>query len=423
MTVLDQLDVLTTDQSYADSGYPWHVWDRLRREAPVFWYRRAGFEPFWALTRHEDMAWVSRHPELFSSAQRILANSFDIAEMLTVDREQRAAAFGHDPTEAQSLTWMDPPLHHKVRQVMAPVFMPKAMAALEQRFNAEAAELVARFLDLVDERGSADVANDLASRLPVAAICEIVGVPAEDREKLFAWTVGTMGGASEGVQDTFQRNVGEIIQYLVTLVQERMATGGEGGADVVSRLAAAVIDDRKLDFAKVLNQTSELLFAGNGTTRNVIAGGIEALLAHPDQLSLLAAEPDLLDRAVEEILRWTSVAIHLARTCVRDTEIRGVRIRAGETVAMWFPSANRDEDVFPEPYRFDITRAQNNHFAFGAHGAHFCLGANLARVQLRAMLRAVVDVLPTLELAEPPQRTAPFFAMGEYKRLRVQRRV
>ncbi|MFD7092902.1 cytochrome P450 [Streptomyces sp. NPDC059896] len=421
MLSLDTIDI-TDEQKYAEQGYPWREWDLLRREAPVFWYRRPGFEPFWALTRHKDMAWVSRHPELFSSSQRVSLNSFDVADMFARDREQRAALLGHDPAEAQSLTWMDPPVHHQVRQLMSPAFMPKAMAALEERFNAEAAVLVTEFLGLVDERGSADVANQLAAKMPVTAICELLGVPAEDREKLYLWTVGTMS-RSDGTsaQDTFMRNVGEIMGYLTALVQQRMADGGSGGTDVVSRLAAATVRDRKLPLSTLLNQTSELLFAGNGSTRNVIAGGIRALLEHPGELRKLAEDPGLLDGAVEEILRWTSVAIHMARTCVQDTEIGGRLIRAGETVAMFFPSANRDEDVFEDPYRFDITRPRRTHFAFGAHGAHFCLGSNLAKVQLRALLRAVVPVLPSLELDGEPTVVAPYFALAEYQRLRVRR--
>ncbi|MET9819719.1 cytochrome P450 [Streptomyces sp. NPDC006355] len=421
MLSLDTIDI-TDERSYAEHGYPWREWDFLRREAPVFWYRKPGFEPFWALTKHEDMAWVSRHPELFSSAQRVTINSLDIADMFVQDREQRAALLGYDPAEAQSLTWMDPPLHHRVRQIMSPAFMPKAMAALEERFNAQASELLEEFLGLVDERGSADVANQLAAKMPVAAICELLGVPEEDREKLFLWTVGAMSASDEvSVQDTFMSNVGEIMQYLTGLVQQRMADGGGAGTDVISRLAAATLEDRKLPFSTLLNQTSELLFAGNGTTRNVIAGGVQALLEHPEELRKLNEDPGLLDAAVDEILRWTSVAVHMARTCVQDTEIRGQRIRAGETVAMYFPSANRDEDVFEDPYRFNITRPRKTHFAFGAHGAHFCLGSNLAKAQLRAMLRAVVPVLPALELDGEPQLLVPYALMAEYRRLRVRR--
>jgi cholest-4-en-3-one 26-monooxygenase len=411
------------EKSYVD-GYPWRAWDRLRREAPVHWFQKPGFEPFWALTRYEDMHWVSRHPELFSSAQRVSVTSLDVADMLAKDREERAAMLGHDPAEAQSLTWMDPPRHHKVRQIMSPAFMPKAVAALEEEFDAQAVELVAGFLELVDRDGSADVANDLASRMPVAAICELLGVPAGERDQVFAWTVGTMGGGrapGETVADVFARNVGDIMNYLIGLVRQRMAGGDTEGTDVLSRLARATVDDRGLEFATVLNQTAELLFAGNGTTRNVVTAGVEALLEHPAELRRLAEEPELLDRAVDEILRWASVGIHMVRTCVQDTEIRGRRIRRGETVAMWYPSANRDEDVFADPYRFDITRKPNTHFAFGALGVHFCLGANLARAQLRAMLRALVPVLPTLELVGAPVRTAPYLVMGEYQELRVRR--
>jgi cytochrome P450 len=163
-----------------------------------------------------------------------------------------------------------------------------------------------------------------------------------------------------------------------------------------------------------------LLAAGNETTRNSTTGGVLALIEHPDQLAKLVANPGLVDSAVEEILRWTSVVIQFTRTCIEDTEVHGQRIRKGETVAMWYPSANRDEDVFANPYEFDIERDPNDHFAFGGYGEHFCLGANLARWEMRSLLRALLPVLPRLEVAAPPERLAGQLHLGGIKRLMVR---
>jgi cholest-4-en-3-one 26-monooxygenase len=165
-----------------------------------------------------------------------------------------------------------------------------------------------------------------------------------------------------------------------------------------------------------------LLAAGNETTRNSTTGGVHALLEHPAELEKLVANPELVEPAVEEILRWTSVVIQFTRTATQDTEVRGKRVRKGETVAMWYPSANRDEDVFQDPYRFDITREPNNHFAFGGYGEHFCLGANLARWEMRAMLRELIPLLPRLEVTRPPDRLAGQLHVGGIKRLMVRAR-
>lgn len=435
MLTLDNLDI-TNERSYAENGYPYAAWDLLRREAPVFWYQRPGFEPFWALTKHEDIAWVSRNPKLFSSAQRVTVDTPDAVDMFERELEQRAEMFGHSPDEPPALTWMDPPDHRQFRQIMAPCFTPSALVDLERRFSELAASYVADFERLLDENGTADVARDLAARLPVAAICELVGAPLKDWDDIFGWTEGTTGAADpeyrqegEDAEAAFRRNITALNSYVAALVQERMAaaaaggSGGEGsGTDVLSRLAAARADGQPLAFHTILYAIFNLLIAGNGTTRNATAGGIQALLEHPDQLARLVEDPSLVNRAIEEILRWTTIAIHFGRTATQDTEIRGTRIRKGETVVMWFPSANHDEDVFPDPYRFDVTREVNPHFAFGGFGEHICLGANLARLQLRVMLRAVLPLLPTIELVGRPEMAVQHLQVGEVKRLFVRRR-
>jgi cholest-4-en-3-one 26-monooxygenase len=180
------------------------------------------------------------------------------------------------------------------------------------------------------------------------------------------------------------------------------------------------VDGEPLTLRELLSYINLLLAAGNETTRNAMTGGVQALLEHPDQLQKLVADPSLVEPAVEEVLRWTSIVIQFARTCIEDTEIRGQRIRKGETVAMWYPSANRDEAVFPDPYDFDITRDPNPHYAFGGYGEHFCLGANLARWELRTMFRELLPLLPDMELAGKPELVAGSLHIGGIKRLPVR---
>lgn len=401
MLTLDTLDI-TSEKAYAERGYPYEEFDLLRREAPVFWYQRPGFEPFWALTRHEDIAWVSRNPQIFSSAQRVTLDTPDAVDQLERQRQDQAATFGHGPDDPTVLGRMDLPRHRRFRHIMTPCFAPKAMAALEARFDGLAAGYVRQFTARLDDVGEADVARHLAARLPVAALCEMVGAPHDDRADLL--------GATPALD-----------QYVATLVRERMAAPA-AGTDVLSRLVAARINGKALQFHEIVSTVSDLLVAGNATTRNATAGGIQALLQHPEELAKLRANPALVDSAVEEILRWTSVAIHFARTCTQDTEIRGQVIRKGETVVLWYPAANRDGDAFPDPYRFDIARTANPHFSFGGYGEHNCLGANLARLQLRAVLRAVLPVLGDLELVGAPEVAAPRLQVAEIQKLIVRRK-
>lgn len=324
---------------------------------------------------------------------------------------------------------MDSPRHRHLRQVMAPCFTPKAIRELEERFHELAAEYAAAFTRLLDENGTADVAKSLSARLPVAAICELVGAPLKDWDDIFEWTEGTTAAADpenqrdgEDAEATFARNMGALSGYVAGLVQERMADIDGTGTDVLSRLARARIEGEPLAFHEILYTIFNLLVAGIGTTRNATTGGIQALLEHPEQVQKLIEDPSLVDGAVEEILRWTSIAVNFVRTATEDTEIGGRLIRKGQTVAMWYPAGNRDEAVFENPYRFDVTRDATAQIAFGGHGEHICLGAHLARLELRAVLRAVLPLLPELELVRKPDFSVLHLQAAEIKRLVVQRK-
>lgn len=428
---LDTLDITDTDL-YVQRGYPWREWDLLRRQAPVFWYERPGFEPFWAITRYADIQWISKNPEIFSNAQRLrLAHPMpqDWEHWKQHDMESRYRAA---PDEPNDLVFMDPPQHRQYRSLVSKKFTPRAMTVLERHLDQLTSAYIGDFSSLLVERlrdgAECDFVHDCAARLPVAAICEMADIPREDWDKIFHWTEVLVGAQDpeyqlpgEDARTSARRNVNEWFDYMERLVDERCRDGLEGD-DLLTLLLRAEVGGEKLTPREVMSYIILLLAAGNETTRNSTTGGVHALLEHPAELEKLIAHPELVDSAVEEILRWTSVVIQFTRTALQDTEIRGQEIRKGETIAMWYPSANRDEDVFRDPYTFDIARNPNEHFAFGGYGEHFCLGANLARWEMRSLLRELLPMLPRLEITAPPERLAGQLHVGGIKRLMVKAR-
>ncbi len=428
---LHNLDITDTDL-YVERGYPWKEWDLLRREAPVFWYERPGFEPFWAITKYADIAWISKNPEIFSNRQRLrLAHPMpgDWENWKKVETESR---YRPAPDEAPDLVFMDPPEHRRYRSIVSSRFTPRAMTMLESHLDDMTRAYVGDFAELLVAKVASgeecDFVHDCAAKLPVAAICEMADVPREDWDKVFHWTEVLVGSQDpeyrlpgEDARTASRRNINEWFDYMERLIEKRHESGLQG-KDLLSMLLRAEIDGEKLTPREVMSYIILLLAAGNETTRNSTTGGVHALLEHPDQLAKLVANPGLVDSAVEEILRWTSVVIQFTRTATQDTEIRGQKIRAGQTVGMWYPSANRDEDVFEDAYTFDIERDPNDHFAFGGYGEHFCLGANLARWEMRSLLRALVPVLSRMEIAAEPERLAGQLHLGGIKRLMVRAR-
>lgn len=428
---LDTLDITDT-ALYVKRGYPWQAWDLLRREAPVYWYERPGFEPFWALTKYEDIAWVSRNPDLFSNRQRLRLTDIEGVEIGQNTRERRALQYGGSVSDPPDLVFMDPPEHRQYRGITSKKFTPKAMAQLETHFDDLGQRYVADFGRVLAESfprgGTVDFVHELACKLPVAAICEMAAVPRDDWEKIFHWTEILVGAADPDFQVpgenramTINKISMEWEAYTTRLIEQRRDAGATGD-DLISMLVRTNIDGEPLTHKELITYINLLLSAGNETTRNAMTGGAQALLQHPDQLQLLVENPSLIDSAVEEILRWTSIVIQFARTCSEDTEIRGQVIRKGQTVAMWYPSANRDEDIFEDPYKFDITRDPNPHYAFGGYGEHFCLGANLARWELKTMFRELLPLLPDMELAGPPAFVAGSLHVGGIKRLPISYR-
>ena len=428
---LQNLDITDTD-GYVREGYPWAAWDLLRAQAPVFWYQRPHHEPFWAITKHEDIRYISRHPELFSNTQILRISNVDNVRIGQRARVRNANRYGGSAEDPPDFIFMDPPEHRQHRAAVSRLFTPRAMKRLEDHFAEMAENYTSHFARVVvdemaakGELGVVDVVHELSAKLPVAAICEMAGIPEKDWDQIFNWTETLIGAGDpeyrlpgESQEQTMRRSSGEWRRYNENLVTQRLQDGL--GEDILSTLLRAEVDGEQLTPREISNYFTLLVAAGNETTRNSITGGVKALLDHPDQLMKLVDNPGLVPSAVEEILRWTSAVIQFQRTVTEDLELRGQTIRKGESVVMWYPSANRDEEVFADPYTFDISRDPNDHFAFGGYGEHFCMGAHLARWEMRAIFHALLEVLPRLSLATEPELVAGSLHVAGIKRMMVR---
>ena len=392
---------------YGQRGYPHELWARMRAEAPVTLIESPDYEPFWAITKHADVQQVAAQPQRYSSARGITL------------RRPNQPDFHSDV-----LVVLDPPRHGPLRRVASPRFTPKAMRARRADIERIAVELVD---DMVagGTEGEVDFVDLIAAPFPLAVIAWTLGVRREDVGLLHRWTNEVIGkndpeyrreGESPG--QTIKRARGELHAYFGALVEERRR---EPQDDLVSELMRADIDGTPLTEEELVSYCELLVEAGNETTRNAISGGLLALIEHPGEWAKLRADPELVPDAAEEILRWVSPISHFTRTATEDTEVRGVTIRAGEQVAIFFASANRDEDVFDDPFAFRVDRRPNPHLAFG-FGEHFCMGAHLARVELDVIFRLLVERFEGFEVAGPVVRLESI-VNGSLKHLPVRYRL
>jgi cholest-4-en-3-one 26-monooxygenase len=406
---LDTIDI-HTKELYVERGYPWAEWDLLRSEAPIFWYEREGIDPFWAITRHEDVLTISKRADVFVNSRRLRLMTQEEDQRQAWSQRHRAEARGWDPKEVPDFIFMDDPRHRNFRLIAAKRFTPAALNKLEKHFQELserfASEFAAELVEAAEGGETVDFVRGFAQKLPLSAIGEMMGLPPNDWMRLKQLT-NVMIGAPE--PDFFQegedrvsaqlRAAEEMTEYMIKVVHDRRKRGP--GDDLSSQIVHGKVDGKPLTEQQLQGYLFVILAAGNETTQNALSGGIHALLENPEQRELLCNDPSLVVSAGEEILRWTSPVLQFARTAVEDFELSGHTIRAGEDVGMWYPAANRDPEVFEDPYKFDITRNPNRHLAFGGYGAHFCLGANLARWELRAALRALIPFLRKFESAGP----------------------
>jgi cholest-4-en-3-one 26-monooxygenase len=396
---MTQTPVTSTDFYDPDTyvlGVPHDTFTRLRHESPVVWCPEPDGPGFWSVLKYADVQTINREWESFSSAQ-----GTNIP-----DWSDDQAGLG------MMMLYMDPTKHTRYRLLVNKGFTPRMIGKLKETIVRRAATIV----DNVIEQGECDFVVDIAAELPLQAIADLMGVPMPDRHKLFDWSNRMVGSEDPEYQvEDAVANAAQTEMYLYAnaLAAEKRAHPAD---DIISTLINA-----EIDFEGEHHQLSELEFdlffmllsvAGNETTRNLIAHGMQAFFDHPDQWQRLVADPSLLDSAVEEMLRWGSPVMHFRRTATSDREIRGHRINAGDKVVIWYISANRDEDVFDDPFRFDITRSPNDHVAFGGGGPHFCLGANLARMEIRVMFDELIRRLPDLGQAGPAQRLRSNFING-----------
>jgi len=389
--------LLGEDLSHPDTfvrGVPYETFRRLRAEAPVFRHPDSFHGgDVWAVTRHADVWRISLDQKTFSSERGSALNAPFTEEQLIPQRE--------------IMLNMDPPRHTKYRRLVNMGFSPKVLNAAEAHIRTLARSIV----DGVARRGECDFVTDVASELPLQVIVQMLGVPYGDRHKFFEWS-NTMIGSNDPEYATCpevgQAAMMQLFGYANELAEERKRCPRE---DLTSLLLRAEVDGERLTESQYDAFVMLLAVAGNETTRNLISGGMLALIQHPEQRARLLADPSLLPTAVEEMLRYVSPIMCFRRTAQRDLELGGQTIREGERVIIWYASANRDEEVFPDADRFDVGRTPNDHLGFGI-GPHFCLGSHLARLEIRIMFEELLRRLPDIELAGPVSRLRSDFVNG-----------
>ena len=380
----------------------------LRREAPVSRqpeFVQDGFAQgrgHWAVTRYEDVFHASRNPEIFSSAGGIVIGD---------QTPELAEYFG-------SMIAMDDPRHARLRNIVRSAFTPRVLARIEGSVRDRAQRLVGAMIDDHPD-GSADLVAALAGPLPLQIICDMMGIPDADHQKVFHWTNVILGFGDPEISadfDDFVKVAMDIGAYAAALADDRRAHPGD---DLTTSLVAAELDGQRLTSAEVASFFILLVVAGNETTRNAISHGVVALSRHPEQRDDWWSDYDAIaPTAVEEIVRWASPVAYMRRTVIVDTELDGIKLAAGDKVSLWYGSANRDATKFADPWRFDVRRHPNPHVGFGGGGAHFCLGANLARREITVAFEELHRRIPDIAASAEPARLQSAFIHG-IKRLPV----
>ncbi|WP_304106048.1 cytochrome P450 [Mycolicibacterium bacteremicum] len=378
-----------TDPEVLLHGIPVTEFAHLRKTAPIWWNEQGEsiFDDggYWVISRHEDVKAISRNTgDVWSTNAKgavmrlpdgITADQLDLTKALLINH--------------------DAPEHTRLRKLVSRLFTPRSVAALEAKLAVAAREIVAR----AAERGSGNFVDDVAMPLPLQAIADLIGVPEQDREKIFHWSNCIMNTDDPDFDSDPTTANAELMGYAYTMAEQRRRCPAD---DIVTRLVQADIDGESISEVEFAFFVILLAVAGNETTRNAMTHGMNAFLENPDQWELF--KRDRPDTAVEEIIRWASPVHCFQRTALVDTEVGGVAIRQGQRVGLFYSSANYDEEVFTDPFRFDILRNPNPHLAFGGNGAHFCIGANLARMEIKLMFNEIADQIPDISKLAEPQR-------------------
>jgi len=400
---LEELDVITA-RIYGEHGYPHEAWARMRREAPVHWSRPPGYRPFWSVTKHADITEVSTQPEKFRSAGRFI--------LFPETAEAAGPSFEEDPP-LRMLVNMDPPEHRTYRKLVSNWFTPRAINRLERRLVEITSDL---FDDLAKDGGeyTCDFVVDIAARQPLRMITEMLGIPREHEDFVLKITNENFGIEDPEFQrpgDTREDRLAflqEAFAYLSDITEDRRQHPRD---DLTTVLATATINGEPVPQFELFSLYFLIMVAGHDTTRNAISSGLLALMDHPAEFEKLKRNPDLIETGADEIVRWTTPVNHFSRTATTDYVLRGQHIKKGDSVALFYASANRDEEMFPDPFVFRLDRDPNPHLGFGV-GEHFCLGAHLARLDLKVFFREFAQRVESIEFAAPVQRLHASFVAG-----------
>jgi methyl-branched lipid omega-hydroxylase len=394
---LESLDFWVRNDEVRDAAFA-----TLRREAPIsFWppIEMEGFESgpgYWALTKLDDVHFASRHPDIFSSAGGITIND---------QTPELAEYFG-------SMIVLDDPRHQRLRSIVSRAFTPKVVARIEDSVQQRAHRLVTS-LKANHPDGQAELVTELAGPLPLQVICDMMGIPEEDHQRIFHWTNVILGFGDPDLTldfEEFMQVSMDIGAYATALAEDRRSNHHD---DLTTALVEAEVDGDRLTSQEIASFFILLVVAGNETTRNAISHGVLALSSFPEQREKWWGNfEELTPTAVEEIVRWASPVIYMRRTLTRDFELSGVQMAAGDKVSLYYNSANRDESRFDNPWAFDVARNPNPHLGFGGGGAHFCLGANLARREIRVVFDELRREIPDITVTGKPSRLLSQFIHG-----------
>jgi cholest-4-en-3-one 26-monooxygenase len=379
---------------YEKHGVPHEALRFLRAEAPVYFHQEPGGRGFWAVTKYDDVAMIGKDPHTFSSA-RGATNILD-----------------YPPDNLSTIQMlmlnMDPPQHNKFRRLASKGFTPRMVAAMEPKIR----EACRTIVDSIAQKGSCDFVRTVSAELPLVVIADLMGLPQEDRDKIFHWSNRLIGFDDPEFQTSIED--GRMAAMEMWMYANSLAEGRKGkeGDDLVTVLINAEIEGERLSEMEFDAFFLLLAVAGNETTRNAISGGLLALFDNPEQLARVRNDLSLVPGAIEEILRWVTPVNYFRRTATKDCEIRGQKIKENDKVCMYYSSANRDEDVFgPTSMSFNVSRSPNEHLAFGG-GQHFCLGASLARLEMKILFEEVFRRLPDIQLDGPVRRLRSNFING-----------
>jgi hypothetical protein len=412
MNLTDGFELLDP-ASYGANGPPHAAWTALRRHSPVHRCEPRNYAPFWAITRHADLCEISKQPDKFLNEPGIVHPRLD----QVFSRDEGVGAM-------RTIIEMDPPQHRSFRKVAASWFTPRALNRIDAAVDASARDLVDHLAGKTGE-GECDFARDVATAHPLRILSTILGVPREEEPRILRLTNQLFGSEDEELQrpgadrEQALRELGlELFQLFAGIIEDRRKNPRD---DLATVLAQGQVDGAPMGPLETFGYYLITFTAGHDTTKNALAGGMHALIENPGELERLRRNPSLVPSAVEEIVRWATPVNYMRRRAACDTEVGGQKIRKNDWLMLFYASANRDEDIFDEPFRFRIDRDPNRHVGFG-HGEHFCLGSHLARRSQRALFAELARRLEHVELTGKPEWIKSSFVVG-FKRLPIRYRI